>query len=340
MKHAAALFTVLMLSACSGAANDDGKGPDPVALVGIARAQQGPITQQITLYGLVEAGASGKQVLAAPADAIVARIVAPVGTKVATGDVIVQLSAAPSTKLDLAKAISDAGAADAVYARSRRLHADGLISDGEVEAARAAATSADAARDSLSGRAGALTLRALAPGYVQTIAVNPGELVTVGGAVATIGRIGDVRARFGADPASARQLRVGMPVRLEPSGGHPPLTLPIASVDPAVDPLTRLASVFVRLPADAGFAAGETLRGSAGMGSAGAALSIPYVALLDDGGQPFVYVVTGGIAHRHDVSIGAADGDRIAVLKGIGAGDQVVTQGGTALEDGMKVRVR
>ena len=71
-----------------------------------------------------------------------------------------------------------------------------------------------------------------------------------------------------------------------------------------------------------------------------AKLAIPYAALLDDGGQPFVYVVQAGIAHRRDVTTGAAEGDRIAVTSGVKAGDLVVTQGGTALEDGMKVRTR
>ncbi len=338
MTKAIFLIAALLLPACSSTGEDEGKGAEPVALVGLAVAQQGAITQQIPLYGVVEAGASGKQALAAPADAIVARIVAPVGTRVAASDVIVQLVPAPSTKLDLTKAITDAGAADAAFARARRLRGDGLVSDSEVESASAAATSADAARASLSARSGALTLRAMAPGYVQTIAVNPGELVTVGAAVATIGRLGDVRGRFGVDPATARLLHVGMPVRLASSGGRPAIELRIESVDPAVDPLTRLASVFVRLPAEAGFAAGETLRGSAGVTHGGTSLTIPYDALLDDGGQPFVYVVAGGVAHRHDVTVGAAEGDRVAIVRGIASGDQIVTQGGTALEDGMKVR--
>jgi membrane fusion protein (multidrug efflux system) len=76
------------------------------------------------------------------------------------------------------------------------------------------------------------------------------------------------------------------------------------------------------------------------VGSSNDALTIPYAALLDDGGQPYVYVVAGGIAHRHDVTTGATSGDRIAITKGVSAGDQIVTQGGTALEDGMKVRTK
>jgi membrane fusion protein (multidrug efflux system) len=56
--------------------------------------------------------------------------------------------------------------------------------------------------------------------------------------------------------------------------------------------------------------------------------------------QPYVYVVTKGVAHRHDVVTGPSSGERIAILTGVSAGDKVVVQGGTAVEDGMKVRTK
>jgi membrane fusion protein (multidrug efflux system) len=69
-------------------------------------------------------------------------------------------------------------------------------------------------------------------------------------------------------------------------------------------------------------------------------VTIPYEAILDDGGQPYVYVVANGIAHRHDVVTGPSSGTRITIIKGVSAGDIVVVQGGTAVEDGMKVRTK
>ena len=204
------LIPALLLAGCS-AGSEAEDAADPVALVSLARAEQGVIAAEVTMYGTAESGAAGKQALAAPADAVVSSIAAPVGTRVAQGDVVAVLSAAPTTRLDLTKAATDARAADAAFARAQRLRSDGLVSDAEVEAARAAAASG---------------------------------------------------------------------------------------------------------------------------------LTIPYAALLDDGGQPFVYVAKDGVAHRHDVETGPATGDRIAIIKGISVNDQVVTQGGTALEDGMKVRTK
>jgi multidrug efflux pump subunit AcrA (membrane-fusion protein) len=70
------------------------------------------------------------------------------------------------------------------------------------------------------------------------------------------------------------------------------------------------------------------------------ALAIPYAALLDDAGQPFVFVVVKGTAHRRDIVTGPSDGRIVAVTKGLSPGERVVVEGGTALDDGMKVRLK
>ena len=330
---------LLLLAACSGGTPDAGE-PTPVALVAIAPVESGVLAQHVPLYGAAESGPAGKATLSAPAEGSVVRIVAPAGTRVGVGDVIVQLAPTPTTRLDIAKASADARAADAAYARAGRLRADGLVGNAEVETARAAAASADLTRTSLSGRAGALTLRAPSAGFVEAVAVSPGEVVQPGALVATIARGGDLRARFGADPTVARSLRAGTPLRIGGAAGRAPFAVPIQSIDPIADPTTRLTPVFAKIPAASGIAVGEALTASVAVGADGGGLTIPYAALLDDGGQPYVFVVASGTAHRRDVTVGATDGDRVAITRGVKAGERVVTQGGTAVEDGMKVRTK
>jgi RND family efflux transporter MFP subunit len=340
MKVATALTLAILLAACGsgdGAADGEAK---PVALVALAPAQLGAVDETLTVYGAVEAGATGKHVLAAPAEATVVAIEAPVGTKVAAGQVIVRLAPSPTSKLDYAKAATDAAAAQAAYARAQRLRADGLVGDADVETARAAAQSAGATRASLSARNGALTLRAPAAGFVESVASAPGDLVAPGTAVVSIAGAGNLRARFGIDPAQALRIKPGMVLRVTPPSGIP-FSAPVLSVDPVVDPTTRLASLFVNVPPGSGIGANAALGGQLHLGSGGGAVpTIPYDALLDDAGQPYVFVVSKGVAHRRDVEAGAVSGDRIVILKGVKPGDQVVTEGGTALEDGMQVRTK
>ena len=339
------VLLVLLLGACSGAAHEeeDAVATAPVALVSLGRAEPGALAEQVTLYGAAEAGPGGRLTVSAPAEATVVAIVAPVGTRVAAGAVVARLAASPTTRVDLVKAGSDAQAANAALARAERLKADGLGSNAEVETARAAATSANATRAAMTARTGGLILRAPAAGIVETVTAAPGDLVQPGAAVATISHASDLRARFGVDPAVARSLRPGTVLHVTASGAAAAFDVPVETINPAADAQTRLASVFARLPASMAIGAGQTLSATAdgtARGSGGAQRTISYAALLDDGGQAYVYVVVGGVAHRRDITVGAARGDRVAVSGAVRAGEAVVVAGGTALEDGMKVRTK
>ncbi|HEX7858058.1 MAG TPA: efflux RND transporter periplasmic adaptor subunit [Sphingobium sp.] len=330
----------LLAAACSGTADQADTADAPVALVTLGRVDREALAPQTTLYGATEPGPMGKLSLNAPAEAVVTAIDAPVGTAVTQGQVIARLVPSPTLRVDLTKAASDANAANAALARAQRLRADGLASNAEVETTAAAARSANALRASLAGRSAALTLRAPAAGVVDTVAVTIGDLIQPGAAVASVSRTGDMRARFGVDSATARALKPGMALSIAASSGRPALRVPIQSVNPVADPQTRLYAVFAAVPAASGMVIGETLTATVGTHQATITPSIPYAALLDDAGQPFVYVVTGGVAHRRDVVIGPTGGERIAIIKGVQPGDVVVVEGGTALEDGMKVRTK
>jgi RND family efflux transporter MFP subunit len=339
MMRKAFIAGALLLSACSGSSNDEAPAA-PVALVSLDRVEKGVMTQTVTLYGVVEIVPAARHVLAAPSEAIVESVDAPAGTRVLRGDLIARLRPSPATRLDLDKANSDARAADLAYGRAQRLRKDGLVGDSELETAQAAALAADATRASLVRRGEALNLRAPAAGYVEALAANPGDVLAAGSAVATIVQISDVRAHFGIDSALLRQVGPGASLLLAPSAGGAPVGSRILSLSPIVDAQTRLASLFASIPPDAGLHAGVPLTASLALTAANDTLTIPYSALLDDGGQPFVFAVADGIAHRRDVVIGAAAHDRMVIFKGLNAGEAVVTQGGTAVADGMKVRIK
>lgn len=334
-----ALAAVLLVVGCSSS-GEDPSGSSPVALVSIAEAAPGQLAATVSLYGSVDNGATDKHVLTAPAEARVVAIDAPVGTPVHQGQIVARLAPGPTVELDTSRAVAEMRAADQAYARAVRLRADGLGSNAEVDSARATAATAHATLASLSARTRALDLRAGVNGYVESLGASPGDLVAAGASVATIVKVGELRARFGVDPALARRLTRGSPIRITPAGAAAPFTVPILSVDPVVDPQTRLASVFASIPAQAGIGPGEALTGMVAVGGGNEPLTIPYSALLNDGGQPYVFVVSRGIAHRREVTTGASSGDRVAIIAGLKPGERVVTEGGTALEDGMKVRLK
>jgi RND family efflux transporter MFP subunit len=172
---------------------------------------------------------------------------------------------------------------------------------------------------------------------VQGLSARSGDQIAAGTTIASVATKGDLRAHFGIDPVIAQRVRLGQTLDLASVSGAGHATMPVDGVDTQVDPTTRLASVYADVPRDFGVGPGEALRGSLSLAAQASGITIPYGALLDDGGRSYVFVVKGGVAHEQDVSPGSSTGDRIQILKGLAAGDKVVTEGGTALEDGMKV---
>lgn len=335
----ALLAIALLLGACSRSSDED-SGATPVALVSVARVAGGSVPRTIEVYGAADAGASGSRSLSAPVESTVVAIDAPAGTRVAVGQTIARLRPSPSAQLDYSKALAEARQTTDAYARARRLRADGLSSNADVETARAAAVSAAATLSSLQRRSQSTSLVAPTSGTVTSVESNPGALVAAGTTIATVTAAQGIRGRFGVDPATARSITPGSVVRVAPASGGAAFSVPVSSVDPVVDPQTRLASIYVNLPPQSGIGSGEPLRGQIVLNGGGGALVVPYSALLDDGGQPFVFIVVKNIAHRRNVTVGSTDSNWATITSGVSAGEVVVTQGGTAIEDGMKVRIR
>lgn len=329
----------LLLAACSRS-SDEENAATPIALVSVARVAGGSVPRTIEVYGAADAGASGSRSLSAPVESTVVTIDAPAGTRVRAGQVVARLRASPSTQLDYSKALAEARREGDAYARARRLRADGLTSDADVETARAAAASAAATLGSLQRRSQSTSLMATTSGTVTAIDVSPGALVAAGTPIATVTAAQGIRGRFGVDPGTARLITPGSVVRISPAAGGSAFSVPVSTVDPVVDPQTRLASVYVNLPPQAAIGSGEPLQGEIVLSGTSGALVVPYSALLDDGGQSFLFVVVKNLAHRRNVVVGSTDANWATITSGVSAGEVVVTQGGTALEDGMKVRVR
>ena len=340
MRISLPLVSLLVLSACSKSPAQDEKKQDPVAQISTAIATPETTAGTIAVYGVAEAGPGGERTIVAPAEAIVTAINAPTGTSVGTGQAVITLRPSPSTRALIAKAASDSAVASAAYRRALRMKADGLMSNADVETARAAVANASATRTSLGLVGGQAVLRSPSAGTVQGLTAKPGDQVTAGVALATIGARGDLRGHFGVDPGLAQRVHAGQPVHIEMMDGSSAGTAVVTGVDPQIDASTRLASVYVRMPSNGSYAAGQPLRGALLVGSSSTGVSIPYSALMDDGGRSYVFVVKDGVAKSRDVMPGNSSGATTQILKGLSPGERVVTQGVTALEDGMKVAER
>jgi hypothetical protein len=67
------------------------------------------------------------------------------------------------------------------------------------------------------------------------------------------------------------------------------------------------------------------------------ALSVPSAALVTDGNTTSVWLVSGGVAHKHAIRLGAQGDAVVQVLSGLTRGDQVVVAGADKVSDGEAV---
>lgn len=67
------------------------------------------------------------------------------------------------------------------------------------------------------------------------------------------------------------------------------------------------------------------------------ALSVPSAALVTDGDTTTVWLVTGGVAHRRVIRLGAQGDTVVQVLSGLEAGDRIVVSGADKVSDGQRV---
>lgn len=66
-------------------------------------------------------------------------------------------------------------------------------------------------------------------------------------------------------------------------------------------------------------------------------LAVPSAAIVHDGNQDTVWLVTSGKAHRHVVRLGAQGDTTVEVSSGLNAGDVIVTSGADKVHDGQKL---
>jgi RND family efflux transporter MFP subunit len=214
------------------------------------------------------------------------------------------------------------------------------------EAARAALASASAQVAMAETKLAKSVLRSPIDGVVASRSVNVGDYVENMGNVKAIFRIVDNRSlELTVTVPSARtgSLKVGQPVFFT-SDAIPGKEFEgrIAYINPSADEASRTVKVKAEVPnANEQLKSGQFVKGRISTGVREKVLSVPRSALQSwdpAARQGAVFVSEGGTAKRKLVETGAVSGERVEIVKGLSAGDEVVTGGGFNLRDGDKVR--
>jgi membrane fusion protein (multidrug efflux system) len=187
---------------------------------------------------------------------------------------------------------------------------------------------------------GKTAIRAPYAGVVTRRFVKDGQWLKREDKVFAIADFSRLQARIDVPERSVALIRPGVPVSFEADAipGRA-FEARIERVAPVVDQASGTVAAVVQIDnADASLRPGLFVRLGVNYERVSDALLVPRSALIEDDGRRHVFLVADGKALKREVVLGLADGERVQVLEGLAAGDQVVVVGQNALVDGTAVR--
>jgi len=263
-----------------------------------------------------------------------------------------QALAAANAQLDLAKA---------TFARMQELFDKKSISNQEFDEATARRKAAEAGYEMAAAKgaqvrakiaqaeqevqaAGIMRsyaeIRAPFAGVATAKTAEPGSMATPGAPLLTIEREGSYRLETAVEESRVKSIHVGQPVAVSLEALGRTLDTRVSEIVPAVDAASRAYTVKIDLPALAHLQT-ELRSGMFGRAvfSSGArnVLAVPAAAVTERGQLQSVMVADGGYAHTRLITVGRKSGEKVEVLSGLNAGENVVCPLPPALADGARV---
>ena len=182
-------------------------------------------------------------------------------------------------------------------------------------------------------------IRAPFDGYIQKRMVSLGELVKPQSPVMSVVRVDPLKVTAEIPERMGPWIKVGQPVALQVDA-YPDKTLTgtVSRISPAVNIQTRAFAFEARVPnADAMLKPGTFARVRLETSKVEPVLTLPYGAMQYRYGVNRAFVVTADHLAMHELKIGDRVGDRVEILGGVNAGDEVALTDVDNLTDGMKI---
>jgi RND family efflux transporter MFP subunit len=232
--------------------------------------------------------------------------------------------------------------------RAQKLSAAGVISKQELDNAQ---TNYDAAVAQLKALDEQVTQQKVElhyysvtspmDGVVGDIPVRVGDRVTVSTLLTTVDEPGALEAYIYVPAERAKDLRLGLPVRIVDDAGHAGVETQITFVSPQVetDTQTVLAKATIA-NAQGKLRVAQQVRAQITWGTRQGPV-IPVLAISRINGQFFAFLAvkenTGTVARQKALKLGETIGNDFAVLDGLKPGDHVIVSGTQFLQDGMPI---
>lgn len=283
------------------------------------------------------------------------------GSEVEKGTVLVQLDIAVE-KADLASAKAVLAEAEVAFQRQSNLAAKQVTSEANVDTARSKRDTAQAAVNKIEAVIAQKTIRAPVSGRLGIRKVERGQYVTPGVTLVTVQQLDPIRADFPMPEQTIGKLRVGQQIEIAVDA-YPAKVFKgtIESLDARVAQDTRTLLVRGNLPnPQRKLLPGMFANVRVLVGNPRPVVTVPRTAVNYSLYGDSLYVVktvdspaqtasgqaaatAAGerklVAERRFIKTGQARDDRVAIVEGIEAGDEIVTTGQLKLNPGAAIQI-
>jgi RND family efflux transporter MFP subunit len=178
-------------------------------------------------------------------------------------------------------------------------------------------------------------------GIVGDIPVHIGDRVTATTLLTTVDEPGALEAYIYVPASRARDLRVGLPVKLLDEQGVVRTATNITFISPQADQDTQTILAKAAVPnANANLRISQQVRAQVDWGTAHGPV-VPILAVQRINGEFFAFVAVnegkGAVARQRPVKLGEVTGNDYAVISGLKPGDHLIISGTQFLQDGAPV---
>jgi membrane fusion protein (multidrug efflux system) len=279
---------------------------------------------------------------------------------VKAGQLLVQIDDAIE-RAELLSAQANVRLYTAQLARSGKLKEKGFVSQATYDDTRAqleVARGTQARAQALIDQKG---IKAPFDGVVGIARVDAGQYLVVGSVVVTLQDLDRMKVDFTVPEQVAVSLSSDQPVRFGITKGEAEFNGRIIGIDPKIDAGSRLVAVQAEVTDAKGrVRPGSFMRVRVDMPAEGNIVALPQTAIIPSLYGDYVFVVAPRppakpgsdddkgaamaagappalVAQQRFVTTGRRDGERVEIVKGLKAGERIVTSGQNRLQDGAAV---
>lgn len=305
--------------------------------VEVAKAQRKPIAASYS--GTANLEAPGEAQVVAKTSGVMVQLLAEEGDQVKAGQVLARIDG-DRVRLEAQRQLAIVHKLENNFRRSQELAARKLVSAEASDQIKYDLESARATYELAKLELSYTNIIAPISGVVAQRMVKPGNLIGLNAPVFRIVNNSHLEGVLNAPEREMSRLKPGLPLRMVVDAVPGRIFEgKVDRVSPVMDSGSgtfRVVCAFDNAPE---LRPGMFGRIEVVYDQRQDALTVPRIALLEDEGEPALYIVRGKNAKRTTVKVGYSNGELAEILSGVKEGDMVVTAGKVAIRDGTEVQV-